>query len=75
MKPIFDALGAKRATALPEFHALSGADVTGSFSGKRKNSLWKKFLDASDNILLALISIGGTENISDTTLVEIEMFI
>ena len=70
LKPIFEALGAKRAAALPAFHALSGADVTASFSGKGKTSLWKKFLDASDNILLALISIGETENISDTTLVD-----
>ena len=75
LKPIFDALGAKRAAALPAFHGLSGADVTGSFSGKGQTSLWKKFLDASDNILLAFISIGETENISDTTPVEIEKII
>ena len=75
LKPIFDALGAKRVAALPAFHGLSGADVTGSFSGKGQTSLWKKFLDASEHILLAHISIGETENISDTMLVEIEKFI
>ena len=33
---VYSALSAKKAAALPSFHALSGADVTGSFAGKGK---------------------------------------
>ena len=41
LMPIFQALGATKAAALPAFHALSGADNTGSFSGKGKLACWK----------------------------------
>ena len=34
LKSIADALGPTKTAALPAFHALTGADVTGSFSGK-----------------------------------------
>ena len=36
LKPIYDALGPMKAAALPGFHAISGCDNTGSFSGKGK---------------------------------------
>ena len=36
LMPIFQSLCLARAAALPAFHALSGADNTGSFSGKGK---------------------------------------
>ena len=36
---IYEALGLQKAAALPAFHALTGADVTGNFSGKGKNLL------------------------------------
>ena len=51
LRPIYDALGPKRAAALPRLHALSGADVTGSFSGKAKTSFWNKFVNAPDYTL------------------------
>ena len=34
LSPIVRALGPERTAALPGFHAWSGADITGSFSGK-----------------------------------------
>ena len=44
--PIFQSLGAAKAAALPAFHALSGADNTGSFSGKGKlDRIVKPFTD------------------------------
>lgn len=46
------ALGSVKLAELPEFHAFSGADITGSFSGKGKLSCWKTFMD-SDKITLA----------------------
>ena len=36
LMPIFQSLSAAKAVALPAFHALSGADNTGSISGKGK---------------------------------------
>jgi hypothetical protein len=75
LQPIFDSLGPKRAAALPGLHALSGADVTGSFSGKAKTSFWKKFIEAEDCTLIALSSLGVTDNISESTLLEIEKFV
>lgn len=75
LQPIFDALGPMRAASLPGLHALSGADVTGSFSGKAKTSFWKKFIVAPDSTLTALTSLGTDENISQTTISEIEKFI
>ena len=38
---IFHKLGEQLALALPGFHAISGADVTGSFSGKGKGNAGK----------------------------------
>jgi len=34
--PILQALGQAKTAALPAFHTISGADNTGSFSGKGK---------------------------------------
>ena len=45
LRPIVEALGPNRTAALPGFHALSGADNTGSFAGKGKLACWKTFQD------------------------------
>ena len=58
LKPIYDALGPCKATALPGLHALSGADVTGSFAGKGKLAFWKAFKCASDEVVSALSNLG-----------------
>jgi len=47
--PINAALGDKKAAAMPAFQTLSGAVVTGSFSGKAKVSCSKAFSEASDD--------------------------
>ena len=39
--PVVHALGKELAAALPEFHAFSGADQTGQFSGKGKLFCWQ----------------------------------
>jgi len=43
LKPIVQALGSTKVRALPALHALSGADITGSFAGKGKATWWKIF--------------------------------
>ena len=62
---IYTKLGPQRAAALPGMHAISGADVTGSFSGKTKTAFWKRFMDANDRILQALSSLGRTFSLTD----------
>ena len=54
LKSITDTLGSTKTAALPAFHALTRADVTGSFSGKGKANCWDKFDNASTPILQAL---------------------
>ena len=43
LEPIVQALGETRTAALPAFHALSGADNTGCFSGHGNPLCWKAF--------------------------------
>ena len=45
---IVSALGSVELAELPGFHAFSGADITGRFSGKGKLSCWKTFMEAED---------------------------
>ena len=57
LKPIAETLGPEKIAALPAFHALSGADNTGSFSGKEKLLCWKMFADADSSIITALAEL------------------
>ena len=57
--PIYEALGADTANVLPRFHAFSGADNTGSFSGKGKILCWKVFQKSSDENKKAFADFGS----------------
>ena len=57
------------------FHALTGADNTGSFAGKGKATCWKIFRDASDKIINALTNLGTNENSSEEILAGTEQFV
>ena len=46
IKKIYDELGQAKAAALPGFYEFTGADITGSFAGKRKLQCWKIFNQA-----------------------------
>ncbi|CAH3161781.1 unnamed protein product [Pocillopora meandrina] len=67
LKSIADALGPTKTAALSAFHALTGADVTGSFSGKGKATCWDEFDNASTPILQALANLGCGEQPDDGT--------
>ena len=41
LQPNVEALGSAKTAALPAFHALTGADNTGTFSAKGKPTCWK----------------------------------
>lgn len=74
--PIYQTLGPERAAALPAFHALSGADNAGCFSGKGKATCWKAFMEADDEITDCLSQLGGTASTpSDDTIALIEKLV
>ena len=75
LRPIVEALGPNRTAALPGFHALSGADNTGSFAGKGKLACWKTFLDAGPDVITAFTNLGTTETPTETTETAIENFV
>ena len=56
---IYDILGHEVASALLPFHALTGCDVTGKFSGRTKDFWTKKFLAERSNgsFIQALLSL------------------
>ena len=64
LKSIADSLGPTKTAALPAFHALTGADVTGSFSGKEKATCWDEFDNASTPILHLLTSVVGNSQMT-----------
>ena len=67
LRPIVEALGPDRTAALPGFHALSGADNSGSYAGKGKQVCWKTFQEAGPEIITARADLGTSENPTETT--------
>ena len=75
LQPIVEALGSAKTAALPAFHAVTGADNTGSFSGKGKVACWKVFHEADESILSALGNLGREEQPDDEIKCGIERFV
>ena len=75
LKPIAETLGPEKTAALPAFHALSGADNTGSFSGKGKLLCWKIFADADSSIITALAELGQAAHPNEEIVAVIEKFV
>ena len=72
LKSIYSSLGANVCNALPGLHALSGADITGSFCGKAKKSWWNVFEKTTPGIMLALAKLGSADTLDENVLVKIE---
>ena len=51
-----------KTAALPAFHAISGADNTGIFSGKGKLAWWKILQEVDDDVITKLETLGVNEN-------------
>ena len=70
LAPIYNALGGKKAAALPGFHALSGADVTWRFAGMAELKFWQalKELDSDDEMVYALSQLGVAERPSEAVI-------
>ena len=75
LRQIVDALGKDKTAALPAFHALTGADVTGSFAGKGKLMGWKVFIDSCDEVIHGMINLGLGHGPSEQTIKAIEKFV
>ena len=75
LKPIYNALGDLKASALPGLHAFTGADQTGKFAGKSKLTCWKICQKTNENVLDAFTSLGKSQKLSDATITGIEQYV
>ena len=75
LQPLVGALGSTKTAALLAFHALTGADNTGSFSGKGKPTCWKEFEEANESILRSLANLGKNQKPDEETLDGIKQFV
>ena len=57
------------------FHALSGADNTGCFSGHGKPLCWKAFLKVDEDVVREMAKLGTTLTPSEETIKAIEKFV
>ena len=70
LKHVVQALGRTKVAALPCLHAVSGADITGSFAGKGE-AFWSKiFMKADEEKISALANLGTRGQPSADTLTE-----
>ena len=65
VKPIWNALGADRAKALPGFHAFTGADNIGRFSRIGKATWLSIYLKADDHAIKALQMLSHTKKVTE----------
>ena len=71
-----EALSPAKTAALPAIRAITGADNTSCFSGKRKVSSWKEFQEDDDSILsIALDNLGRDEQPDEDIKDAIERFV
>lgn len=58
LQPIYDALGATKAAALINCHALTGCDTTGHIRGKGKAKSFKTFMASKPSVISAINKLG-----------------
>ena len=75
LQPIVRALGPLKTAALPSFHALTGADNTGSFAKKGKPTCWSVFNEDHDDVIQALSQLGTSDLPSNETLEAVEKLV
>ena len=74
-KVIYQSLGAAKAAAVPGLHAFSGADNTGSFSGKGKLTCWKVFNTGDGDVITAFTNLAVAEESDEATMNGLEKFV
>ena len=75
LQPIVSCLGPLKTAALPAFHALTGADNTGSFSGKGKATCWKAFDEACEEVIRGISHLGEKDRPRSETVTAIEKLV
>jgi hypothetical protein len=58
LQSIFDVLGEEIASAIPGFHAITGADTTGKFRGIGKKGALKVLINSPAHVISALVDLG-----------------
>ncbi|XP_057300399.1 uncharacterized protein LOC130631667 [Hydractinia symbiolongicarpus] len=72
----FEALGAVHAKAILGFHTFTGCDQTGRFNKKSKSAWLKIYLQADNEVVLALSTLGSTVELPNLeTLESLERFV
>ncbi|KAK3744571.1 hypothetical protein QZH41_013485, partial [Actinostola sp. cb2023] len=74
LRSIVETLGPEKTAALPAFHTLSGADNTGSFSGRGMLLCWK-VIAADQSITTFLTHLGQAAQPDDEIAAAIEKFL
>lgn len=75
IEPIWRAIGAERAKALPAFHAFTGADNTGRFSRIGKATWLEIYMKADRNIISSLQLLSTKAEVTETMLATLASFV
>ena len=75
VNPIWTALGADRAKALPSFHAFTGADNTGRFAGIGKATWLNMYLKADDHVIRCLLTLSQTSDVTEDMMTTLASFV
>ena len=59
LQPIYDKLGPEMCYALPGFHSITGADITGRIHGVGKKTAFKVLLKCPPSVFTALTQLGS----------------
>lgn len=65
IEPIWRVLGPDKAAALPAFHAFTGADNVGRFSGIGKVKWFQQYMNADNDIISAFIHLTDNNGITE----------
>ncbi len=75
MVPIWGALGKEKAQALPIFHAFTGADNVGKFSGIGKTKWFQQYMKADVHLSRALMKLPMESDLSQEVKDELAKFV
>ena len=73
--PIWSAIGAERAKALPAFHAFTGTDNIGRFSRIGKATGMQVYMKADRNVISSLQMLSTEVEVNDTMLANLASFV
>ena len=75
IQPIWTALGVDRAKALPTFHAFTGADNTGRYSGMGKTAWFKIYLKAESDIIQGFQMLSDNNELTEDLISTLASFV